>query len=246
MTTNAAQTDPAPRLRPAIAALRWAELLGLYWVIPLLIDFRERWQGRLLIPGLMLTGIVLFTILWFDRGFDRRSLLNIRAFKLELPRILITAAIACATMLATSWWLAQRDWSPTFGNTLFRYDIPTEFLLLILVFYPFLSVYPQEIILRTFFFHRYTPILGRGAGVVIGSALTFAWVHVIFIADKGDPLQWIPVYLCVPGGLLFGYTYWKTKSTIASGFEHAIVGDLMWLSGLGWFFFAGGAVASGG
>jgi hypothetical protein len=64
------------------------------------------------------------------------------------------------------------------------------------------------------------------------NALTFAWVHVIF-------QNWMAVLLCVPAGLLFGYTYLKTKSTLASGVEHAIVGNLMWTAGLGWFFFAG-------
>ena len=194
----------------------------------------------------MVCGIVLFVWLWFDKTFDRKSLWNFKAYKKALPRILVTSALAFGVMLGFSYWLTTQEWAPTYGRVLLDFSEIGWFLLVILVLYPLFSVYPQEIILRTFFFHRYGPIFKNPWATMVASALTFAWVHVIFVADKGDPLQWIPVYVCVPGGLLFGYTYMRTKSTIASGFEHAVVGDLMWLSGLGWYFFAGGAVANGG
>lgn len=247
MTTNEDSPTPAPRRLNAMwAALRWTELLALYWVLPFLVDFTQRWQGRLLIPGLLLGGVVLFTILWRSTTFDRRSLWNFPAFRRELPRILITGGLAFVVMLVISWWLSNQLWAPTFGNELFSTDWSNPLIWMILIFYPLLSVYPQEIILRTFFFHRYAPLFGGGRATIVASALTFAWVHVIFVGDKSDVQQWVPVFICIPGGLLFGYTYWKTKSTIASAAEHALVGNLMWLSGLGWYFFAGGAVANGG
>lgn len=239
------------RLTPLTYTLRWTELLALYWAIPWFLDFRERWQGRLLIPGMVLTGLVLFVLLWFDRRFDRRSLWNSPAFKKELPRIVATALIAFGIMVGFAAYVSEQAWAPTRNGAVaveplgFALRNP-EMLLIICVLYPLFSVYPQEIILRTFFFHRYTPLFGKGWPTTIASALTFAWVHVLFVADRGDALQWIPVYLCVPAGLLFGYTYNKTKSTIASACEHAMVGDLMWIAGLGWYFFAGGAVATGG
>ena len=72
MTTNDDTPTPAPRgLTPLRLGLRWAELLALYWVLPFVIDFRERWQGRLLIPGMILGGVALFAFLWFDTRFDK-------------------------------------------------------------------------------------------------------------------------------------------------------------------------------
>ena len=41
------------------------------------------------------------------------------------------------------------------------------------------------------------------------------------------------------GDLLFAYTYWSSRSTITSGFEHALFGNAMWTVGLGYFFYAG-------
>ncbi|GAB4520188.1 MAG: hypothetical protein Tsb0013_23840 [Phycisphaerales bacterium] len=261
----AAGSTATQRLGPIACTLRWAELLALYWVIPFLIDFRERWQGRLLIPGLVVFGVVLFLWLWFDNRFDRRSLWNFAAFRRELPRIMLTSLLAFGVMIGFAWFVSEQSWAPVRtvlaqtpdGETVTTQIVAVspfvavryapQLILIICVLYPLFSVYPQEIILRTFFFHRYGPITGGGRwGTVAASALTFAWVHVLFVADKSDPLQWIPVYLCIPAGLLFGYTYMRTKSTIASGFEHAVVGDCMWIAGLGWFFFAGGAVANGG
>jgi uncharacterized protein len=236
---------------PLIRVWLAIELVGLYWVGPVFIDFTDRTQGRLLMPGLLAVAALLFAVLWFDRRFDRRSLWNLRGFRAEAGRICGTAVIAFGIMLALAWWVSEQAWAPMRDGEvaiepLALLQRAPIVVLAICVLYPLLSVYPQEIILRTFFFHRYGPLFGRTWITVIGSALTFAWVHMIFVADKGDPLQWIPVYLCIPAGLLFGYTYAKTKSTIASGFEHALVGDFMWIAGLGWFFFAGGAVANGG
>jgi len=51
---------------------------------------------------------------------------------------------------------------------------------LIFILYPLFSVYPQELLYRTFFFHRYRPLFGGGWGMVIASALAFGFVHIIF------------------------------------------------------------------
>ncbi len=243
--------EPAARApaSPARAARLWIELLALYGVVPYIIDFHNQTVGRMLIPGLMAAGLVLFLLLRRDPTFDRTSLWNFAAFKRELPRILITACLAFLVMLGVAWWVAGQTWAPTAnGEVMVRplalLDRSPGLLLAIAFLYPLFSVYPQEIILRTWFFHRYAPIVGTGLGAVVASALVFAWVHVLFVGDRSQLMQWMPVFLCVPGGLLFGYTYWKTKSTMASGIEHAIVGNLMWLAGLGWFFFAGAVAMS--
>jgi hypothetical protein len=240
-------------LGPITRARLILEMLALYWVVPWFFDLTEKWTGRLLMPALIVIGIVLFIILRLDRSFDRRSLWNFPAFKRELPRILVTAALAFAVMLGLAWWVAGQPWAPTRDGEVmvqpFALIQRNPVLLLMICFlYPLFSVYPQEIILRTFFFHRYAPAIGSKLGVIVLNGLTFAWVHVIFVADKTEFTQWFPVLLSIPGGLLFAYTYARTKSTLASGIEHAIVGNLMWTAGLGWFFFAGAVAitANGG
>lgn len=221
-----------PRATPAFRAYLAIELIALYVIIPAFIDLTNRHVGRSLIPALGVVGLVLFILLLRSKVFPNRSLWNFPALKRAFPRILLTAGIAFGCMVGLAAWISVQPWAPESVEPLGFIQRNPLFFLVIAVLYPIFSVYPQEIILRTFFFHRYRPLLTNTAVLLTVNALVFAWVHVIF-------QNWVAVILCIPAGFLFGYTYLKTKSTLASGVEHAIVGNLMWASGLGYYFFAG-------
>jgi len=64
---------------------------------------------------------------------------------------------------------------------------------------PLVSVYPQELLYRAFFLHRYQPLFGRGWGMLLASAMAFGFVHIIFRNS-------LAVALCVIGGFLFSLT----------------------------------------
>jgi len=234
------ESEPA-RSRGGVWFRAWlaVELVGLYWVVPGFLDLSDRWVGRMLIPGLGVVGLGLFLCLVFDKRFSNRSLWNWGAFKRELPRILLTAAISFAVMLGLAWWFTTRAWAPEQVGPFALLERNWVLLVVICCLYPLFSVYPQEIVLRTWFFHRYKRLMPDWRVLLTVNALTFAWVHVIF-------QNWVAVLLCVPAGFLFGWTYLKTKSTLASGFEHALVGNLMWTAGIGWFFFAGAVAVENG
>lgn len=51
---------------------------------------------------------------------------------------------------------------------------------LVMVLYPLLSVYPQELIFRGFVFHRYATVFGDGARMAAASAVAFGLVHIAF------------------------------------------------------------------
>lgn len=216
---------------------RLLEMLILYWAFPLVVDFTEPWQQRALMPGLGIIGLILFVRLWRDPTFDRESLWNAKGFRRALPRMLLTWVIGVAIMVVTVIILDSYEGSPESVSLFSMVKRNPELVVAICLLYPIFSVYPQEIILRTFFFHRYQPILGGGLPLVVLSGLTFAWVHVIF-------QNWVAVLLCIPAGILFGWTYSRTKSTIASGFEHMMFGNSMWIIGLGAYFFAGAVGAN--
>jgi CAAX prenyl protease-like protein len=55
-----------------------------------------------------------------------------------------------------------------------------RFWALVMVLYPVLSVYPQGIIYRGFFFQRYQPLFRSPAAMVLASAAAFAFSHLIF------------------------------------------------------------------
>ncbi len=242
MPSDPSTTKPAHPLYRTYLAL---ELAALYWLLPSFIDVTQKipdapqWLGgeratvgSLLIPAMGVVSVPMLIWLIASKRFPNRSLWNWPAFAREFKRICITAAIAFAIMLTVVFILDRFDSTPDQISP-FRLLLERPYILLaISLLYPIFSVYPQEILLRTWFFHRYSRLVSHTPTLLTINALTFAWVHIIF------QNMWA-VILCIPAGFLFGYTYLKTKSTLASGVEHALVGNLMWLSGLGWFFFAG-------
>jgi uncharacterized protein len=96
---------------------------------------------------------------------------------------------------------------------------------LVIVLYPLLSVIPQELIFRKFFFFRYgmffTPYV-----LIVLNALVFSFVHLVF-------KNYIALVLTFVGGILFITTYIKTKSFSLVCIEHALYGDLLFTIGLG-------------
>lgn len=233
--------DGAPVLSSAARGLRWIELIVLFGVLPGGIWWaRSQWPAIVnpaLIPSLLVVFVIVLIALLRDRGFDRRQLWNARGLFRATPVILACVPVPAITMIGgiVAWrpelWLA------------FPRERPTIFAA-VMVLYPLLSVYPQEVIWRTFFFHRYQPLFESGkspsagwlAGVswpmVLASGLAFGWMHCVFN-------NWVAVLLTIPGGWLFAFTYARTRSTAAVWLEHAFWGCFAFTIGLGRYFYGG-------
>jgi CAAX protease family protein len=94
------------------------------------------------------------------------------------------------------------------------------------------AVLPQTLIYRAFIFDRYHSMgLSRNA-LILMSALAFSWLHIV-LRNPLAPL------LTLPAGLLFAWRYARTKSLMASAFEHALYGCLIFTVGLGSYFYTG-------
>jgi len=102
----------------------------------------------------------------------------------------------------------------------------------IMVGYPLLSVWPQEVVFRAFLFHRYRGLFPSQRLQCLVSALTFGGAHA-FIGD------WVVVALCTAGGWMSARTYAKSLSVLASALEHALWGNALFTIGLGWYFYTG-------
>ena len=98
--------------------------------------------------------------------------------------------------------------------------------LMLLLLYPILSVMPQELIFRTYFFHRYKRIMPSKTVRIIISASVFALAHIVYA-------NVLAVLLAFLGGLLFSYTYAQSRSTFACVIEHSLWGLWMFTLGLG-------------
>ncbi|GAA4945879.1 hypothetical protein GCM10023314_18940 [Algibacter agarivorans] len=96
----------------------------------------------------------------------------------------------------------------------------------ILFLYSLFSVYPQELIFRTFYFKRYHNLFKNKGFLVFLNAIVFALGHLFF---KNS----LVIILTFLGGLLFAFTYNKTQSTLLVSIEHAIYGCWLFTVGMG-------------
>ena len=98
--------------------------------------------------------------------------------------------------------------------------------LMILFIYSVFSVYPQELLFRTFFFQRYRSLFKSEALFIIMNAALFSLGHLFF-------RNGLVMILTFIGGILFALTFKKTKSTLLVSIEHAIYGCWLFTVGMG-------------
>ena len=215
-----------PRHSPGRVFLA-AECLLLFGVLPAGLIFLQLHGGLPFFPILLgMTGLTFLLALFDPRIRFRQSTPPLRP---HLKRILLRAAAAGLLLILLTLLMEP--------GLLFR--LPRErtgLWLLILLLYPLLSVLPQHFIFRTFFLQRYPPLFGNGRGLIAANALLFSWAHAFFL----NPLA--PL-LTLIAGLLFAGTWQQTRSLRLTCLEHALYGQLLFTSGLGWFFYNGSAQA---
>jgi membrane protease YdiL (CAAX protease family) len=191
--------------------------------VPLLIHFRV--IPNLPIPYLLAAALGAFLVLRYDSNFDQSRFLAWGDVRPYFYLVLLRDAVFL-TMLG----IGVRLFAP---GLLFSFvKRAPAFWAAVMLLYPLLSVYPQELLYRAFFFHRYQPLFGSGWPMLLASAFAFGFVHIIF----GN---WLAVGLCVVGGLLFSMTYHHSGSILLACLDHAIFGNFIFTIGLGQFFYHG-------
>ena len=98
--------------------------------------------------------------------------------------------------------------------------------ILILILYSLFSVYPQELLYRTFFFKRYKNLFKNENIFIVINALLFSLAHLFF-------KNMLVLMLTFIGGILFAITFKKTKSTLLVSIEHSIYGCWLFTVGMG-------------
>jgi membrane protease YdiL (CAAX protease family) len=94
-------------------------------------------------------------------------------------------------------------------------------------------VIPQELIYRTFFFHRYGPLFGEARWLAVAvNGLLFGFAHIIFGS-------YVSIVLTALLGFLIAWRYERTRSFWGAWLEHTIYGCLIFTIGLGRYFFTG-------
>lgn len=101
--------------------------------------------------------------------------------------------------------------------------------------YPLLSVLPQELLFRAFFFHRYSALLPGTTATILASAVAFGLAHLFY----GN---WLSVGLATLGGLCCAWTFARTGSLALVVLEHSLYGVLLFTLGLGRLFYLGSGI----
>jgi membrane protease YdiL (CAAX protease family) len=108
----------------------------------------------------------------------------------------------------------------------------------IMLLYPAMSVVVQELVYRTFFFHRYGALFGRAWWLaILVNGVLFGLGHIVIGTE-------LAVYGTMATGTLFAWRYVATRSFWAVFIEHTLWGALVFTVGLGRFFFAGVGILS--
>ena len=107
-----------------------------------------------------------------------------------------------------------------------------ETWVMVMIFYPIVSVLGQELLFRPLFFRRYGDLFGGPVTLVIANAGVFSLTHAFY-------QNWVALTLTFLGGLIFAEVYRRTRSFPLVFLLHSFAGQLIFTSGLGVYFYHG-------
>ena len=199
------------------------EFLLLFVVLPIAYRF-----SPVRIPALPLLWAVSGYAAWQligDPQFNRARLWNLAPLAPHLGAILATLAASGLVL-----WIGVHRFAPQLEWSFVRSS--PGFWAIVMVAYPAVSVYPQGLLYRAFFFERYAGLFPGKWATIAASAAAFAFLHIIFRNS-------LAVALTFAGGLLFAFRYSETASLATSSLEHALYGCWLFTLGLGQYFYHG-------
>jgi len=192
------------------------ELLALFVGIPIFLALPVYLIPKLLIGASGLLYVVVVAVRTKDPKEKTKLVINWKSFFNALSLRLILLILATTAFVYF--------WYP---ELLFKVPSTKPLLWLgILAVYSILSVYPQELLYRSFFFKRYKALFDSRNMLLFMNAILFSLAHFFF----GNILV---MALTFVGGLVFAYTYYRTNSMLLVSIEHAIYGCWLFTVGMG-------------
>ncbi|MCX2837019.1 CPBP family intramembrane metalloprotease [Salinimicrobium sp. MT39] len=195
-----------------------AEFIVFYVFFPFLATaFLDGWYK--IIPLVLIALLFLFLLLK-DPTFDRKVLtrFNTKYLGKSFGRMII---ITILLVWFTFWIFPELFLVYPVEN--FQSYVITFFL------YPLASVFPQEIIYRVYFFHRYHEVVPEKYLLMLSNAIVFGLAHFIYA-------NWVAPIATFLAGWIFIYNYYQTRSLLNVSLEHYLYGLIMFTIGFGYFF----------
>lgn len=193
-----------------------AELFSLFILMPIVLTLPIPFKMKGVL-GLLGFAYVIYVLLKVEKlKFKISEHLNWKVFwKRTLLKLL-------ALMVLSIIYVSIFDKENLFEVVLNK---PKLWMIILLV-YTLLSVYPQELIYRTFFFYRYQNLFSNKALIVFVNAILFSLGHLFF-------RNTLVLAITFLGGMIFALTFQKTQSTLLVSIEHAIYGCWLFTVGMG-------------
>ncbi len=204
----------------------WLEFALLYVALPVALLAVRRMGGAFpVLPVLWIAAYPAAYYLVRRHGWGAKELLGFSLTRPQAAHLALRLAVAAAVLAGGILLVAPEQFL----------ELPrrsTKLWALVMAAYPLLSVYPQGLLYRGLFFARYARLFRSERGARLGATLVFGLAHVVFAN------VWA-VALTLIGGFFISRTYRKTGSLLASDFEHALYGQLVFTTGWGRFLYHG-------
>lgn len=195
-----------------------AEIISIYILLPLV--YAMGWlpihEVILMVGGALIMAIVLYK----DPAFDNRIFTRPGrwSWQHKMIRLFLVTAGAVAIQMFTApgmmfYYPAQKTW----------------LYVIIIILYPFVSVIPQEIVFRAFFYYRYKDLTNSRLLLVTLNSLLFGFAHIIY----GNWIAPVSAFLI---SFFLSHTYQKSNSVKEVSIEHFLYGAMVYTIGLGYFF----------
>ena len=192
------------------------EFFFIFFILPSAIFFLD--SSIIVFLTLYLVFTLSIVILYFDKSFSFTSLRKKVDWKFIIIFSIIFLSLGFFYVI-----LVDKDLLFIFPKSNF------ELWLLVILIYPFLSVIPQEIVYRVFFFQRYFPNERSFYFLTLLNMIVFSYGHIVF-----NNVHAILITAIVSP--IFTYAYLK-KSFFTCIVLHALGGQIIFTLGLGKYFF---------
>lgn len=196
------------------------EFVVLFIGVPLFLFFEE----NIIHPSSVLLPILIALILYFkqQKDFHLRDLIRLniskRTWLQQLFAVIVTGIFLLVFVLIFE------------PENLFNLPRRNPAIwLAMLGFYPVFSAYGQEVVYRKFLFMRYSGLFRKRWVLILASAATFSFVHIVYFSV-------LSLVLTFFAGIYLAWLYSKTKSVLFTGIIHGILGFLIFTVGLGQHF----------
>jgi len=191
------------------------ELVALFIMIPVFY-WRDWIPVHKIVPLVLLLAYCVFILIRKNR-INKDRFVFMTDWKLILFRFLILEVLIFVGLYF-------------YNHQLFADFDSNPKLFYMVLMYPFLSAFPQELIFREFFFYRYSTIFRNPLVMLASNTLLFTFAHLYFA-------NWIVIAFTLVGGVIFSLTYLKSKSLLVVTIEHSLYGVTLLCSGLAEYFY---------